>query len=376
MKTGHLEKVKHVDEDCFVSPVVITVKTDKSVKIALISKKLNHSCIKIRPHMPNKEELLHRISVEITRDRTKKVMISKMDLDNAYGQMKLSMGTSRQCVFAITGGKFSEYYRFKKGFYGLADIPTIFQEKIDRTLEYSTPAWLDDILVVTRGDRKEHEKKLFPVLKKLENAGYRASERKSELFSNKTRWLGHEIDETGIKPNKEKGKAILDLKHPENQKQLKSFFGAIQYLAKFLPRLWEKTGKTPRTPKKGLGMELAETTRRGFLHHKEMLTEEPCLAHYAEDRENIVTTDASKTELGISLWQKQPDGEVKPIAFGSRYLIDSEKNDSIGESELPAVVWGLEKFPFSLYGKKGLLYTDHQALEPLYKKAGLSFNSR
>ena len=27
---------------------------------------------------------------------------------------------------------------------------------------------------------------------------------------------------------------------------------------------------------------------------KGMLTEEPCLAHYAKDRENIVTTDASK----------------------------------------------------------------------------------
>ena len=41
MKSRHLEKVKNVDEDCFVSPVVITVKNDKSVKIALGSRKLN-----------------------------------------------------------------------------------------------------------------------------------------------------------------------------------------------------------------------------------------------------------------------------------------------------------------------------------------------
>ena len=34
MKTGHLEKVKHVVKDCFVSLVVITAKNDKSVKIA------------------------------------------------------------------------------------------------------------------------------------------------------------------------------------------------------------------------------------------------------------------------------------------------------------------------------------------------------
>ena len=106
-------------------------------------------------------------------------------------------------------------------------------------MEYCTPAWLDDIIVVTRGDRKDHEKKLFDVLKKLENAGYRASEKKSEFFQIKIKWLGHEIDENGIKPNKEKVKAILDLKNPENSKQLISFLGAIEYLAKFLPRLSE-----------------------------------------------------------------------------------------------------------------------------------------
>ena len=103
--------------------------------------------------MPNMEELLNQISVEITRDRTLQLFMSKIDLDYAYGQMKLSEETSRQCVFALTGGNFSGYYRFKKGFYGLADIPTIFQEKIDRTLEYCTPAWLDDIIVVTRALR-------------------------------------------------------------------------------------------------------------------------------------------------------------------------------------------------------------------------------
>ena len=115
-KSGHLERVKQVDEDCFVSPVVITVKKDKSVKIALDSRKLNDSCIKVRPHMPIMEELLNQISVEITKDRTKKLVISKIDLDYAYGQMMLSEETSRQCVFAITGGNFSATTDSKIGF--------------------------------------------------------------------------------------------------------------------------------------------------------------------------------------------------------------------------------------------------------------------
>ena len=147
--------------------------------------------------------------------------------------MKLSEETSRQCVFAITGGKFSGYYRFKKGFYGLADIPTIFQEMIDRTLEYSRPAWLDVIIIVTRGSEQEHEKKLFDIPNKLEKAGYRTGKNKSEFFMNRIKWLGHEIDKKGIKPNEEKTEAILKLEPPKNTKELKSFLRAIQYMAKF-----------------------------------------------------------------------------------------------------------------------------------------------
>ena len=39
---------------------------------------------------------------------------------------------------------------------------------------------------------------------------------------------------------------------------------------------------------------------------------------------NIVPTDARITRLGITLWQKQDDGNTNPIAFGSRYLNDTE----------------------------------------------------
>ena len=99
-----------------------------------------------------------------------------------------------------------------------------------------------------------------------------------------------------------------------------------------------------------------------------MIIEKPALAHYKKDKDNIVTTDASKTGLGITLWQKQADGELKPIAFSSRFLNDSETKYSIGELELLAVVWGLEQFRFYSYGKKVFLYTDHQALEPLIKQ--------
>ena len=268
----------------------------------------------------------------------------------------------------INRRKIQRLLQIQKKFYELADIPTIFQEKIDRTLGYCTPAWLDDIIIVTRGNKQDHEKKLFDVLNKLEKAGYRASKKKSEFFMKQTKWLGHEIDENGIKPNEEKIEAILKLNPPENTKELKSFLGAIQYMAKFLPKLLERTDRLRKRLKKNETWNWGTEQNEDSGKIKQMLTEGPCLAHYAKDKDNIVTTDASTTGLAITIWQRKDDGNTKPIAYGSRYLNDTEKKYSIGELELLAVVWGLEKFRFHLYGKKVHLYTDHQALEPLIKR--------
>ena len=150
------------------------------------------------------------------------------------------------------------------------------------------------------------------------------------------------------------------MKSPNNTKELRSFLGAIQYLANFLLKLSEKTDQLRKLLKKNEPWTWGEEREKDFKQIKQMLTEKPCLAHYANDKCNMVTTDASKTGLGITLWQKQDNGEIKPITFGSRYLNNTEKNYSIGELELLAVVWGLAKFCiylFYLNGKKVHLYT-------------------
>ena len=118
--------------------------------------------------MPDMEKLISRISRKIVDGPADEIWISKLDLDYAYGQLLLSREARNLCILAITGG----YYRFLKGFYGSAEIPTIFQEKIDQTLEHKHPGWLDDIIVVTKGSKEQHKRELTDVLTRLENAGY------------------------------------------------------------------------------------------------------------------------------------------------------------------------------------------------------------
>ena len=120
--------------------------------------------------------------------------------------------------------------------------------------------------------------------------------------------------------------------------------------------------------KKGTKWKWTTDRNSDFHKIKQEISTLPCLVRYNGNKDNIVTTDACKTGLGVALWQKQGSGELKQIAFISRYLNVAEKKYSIGELEILAVVWGLERFRFHLYGKQVQLFSDHQALEPLLKR--------
>ena len=119
--------------------------------------------------MPNIEELSDKISAEITYSNGE-LWMSKINLDYAYGQAKFSKEASKHCVFSIFGGNFTGNYRFKKNFYGLSNIPTVFQDHIDKVLELKTPVWLDDICV-TNCSAEDNERELREVLSKLEQIG-------------------------------------------------------------------------------------------------------------------------------------------------------------------------------------------------------------
>ena len=80
-----------------------------------------------KAQMSKMEELISPISRKISEGEEGKILTTQLDFDYAYGQIKLDENTKNLCIFTVTGGDFTGYYRFLKGFYGLADIPTIFQ---------------------------------------------------------------------------------------------------------------------------------------------------------------------------------------------------------------------------------------------------------
>ena len=164
------------------------------------------------------DDLLNQISAELSKNELDPIWISVIDLDYAYGQMRLSPETSKHCNFSITGEKINGCYQFLKGFYGPADIPTIFQEKIDRTLGHQVPVWLDDVIVVTRGTKEQHTQKLEWVLTKLENEGYKASKRSRNFIKKKRYGWDKPSHKTESDRIKRKQTQSTNLTHRQTQK--------------------------------------------------------------------------------------------------------------------------------------------------------------
>ena len=112
-------------------------------------------------HMPNMEELLNQISTAITRVQHGPRWMSKIDIAYANSLLKskfpIKGETSKHRIFAVTGGNMNDFYGFRKRFCCLSNIPTKIQEKIDKTMNYQTSVWLDDLNFVTRRVKKNTE---------------------------------------------------------------------------------------------------------------------------------------------------------------------------------------------------------------------------
>ena len=165
---GHIERITDVTDKQFIQPVVITVKRDKSVKIAPDARALNSELIKDKYQMSNLEHLVDMLAEQLDNSASGQAWYTSLDMRYAYGQVPLDEKTARHCNFQIIGGKATGTYRFITGFYGLTVMPTEFQKVMDKKLSNTanTYVFLDDILIVTKGNQTDHYAKVKQVLEK------------------------------------------------------------------------------------------------------------------------------------------------------------------------------------------------------------------
>ena len=83
---GHIEELSNCSDQYFISPIVITVKRNQTIKLALDSKILNTSIHQNKYQMPNIETLMDSLSQIITDYKTEpagNIYFSTIDLKYA-----------------------------------------------------------------------------------------------------------------------------------------------------------------------------------------------------------------------------------------------------------------------------------------------------
>ena len=118
-------------------------------------------------------------------------------------------------------------------------MPAEFQKAVYLTLTNcnDTYAYLDDILVVTKGTLETHRQKLQTVQTKLDEENLAISLDKCKFACKQVEWLGYIINSEGTKPFTQKTEAIEKLSPPKTFKQLKSFMGSIHHLTRYILNL-------------------------------------------------------------------------------------------------------------------------------------------
>ena len=365
LEKGHIEKVNNCSDQYFNSPIVITVKRDQTIKLALDSKILNKSINKNKYQMPNIETLMDSISQITTDYKTEpayKIYFSTIDLKYAYSQLNLHPETAKHCIFNIVSGDMTGTYRFERGFYGPTDMPAELQKAMDYTLIRlkSTFCFLDDILIVSKGSEEDHFKLVPDCLQKLDADNLWINLPQCHFAKKEISWLGYNITQSGTSPLETKTSAILSLQLPNTLKKLRSFLGSVHYISKFIPNLAQLLKFIPNlvihsdpffvnlTNTSGLTNTLnilmllnreSRITQKTFIIIRKLKTRIKC--------------DASRSVLGAALEQLTVNG-WKPISFASGFLNSNEERYSVNELELLGVVWSREYFKNYLYGKEFL----------------------
>ena len=218
-----------------------------------------------------------------------------LDLSQGYYSIPICKKSQKICTTILPWGKYA-YLRLPMG---VACAPDIFQSIMMDLLGDLDFVFvcMDDVLIIQRVGESEsdHLAKVEIVLNRLQTKGFRANLRKSFFMKSEVDYLGFLLTKDGIRPQPKKVEAMLRMKPPTNQKQLKMFLGMIN----FYRDMWPRRSHVLAPLNKLAGMKSKkdwkweESHQTSFLEAKDMLKKEALLAFPDFTKTFHLYTDAS-----------------------------------------------------------------------------------
>lgn len=286
--------------------------------------------------------------------------------------MPLSKESRRVTAFSTPGG----LYQYKTLPFGMTNSPAAFNKvmrEVMRDVE-GVEMFVDDVLIHSPSFR-QHLETLRIVLERLRSYNLTIKPSKCMIGHEKVPFLGHVIGGGQYGCQSDKIAKVKNAPRPQNKTQVKSFLGLIGYYRDYIPNFAVIAAPLHELLRKHApnNVQWTGAQEEAFETLKSLLCKEPILQLPNFDKQFILRTDASKEGIGAVLMQES-NGQAFPVSYYSRKLRAAEKNYSTVELELLAVVEGVKKYYFYLYGDQFVIETDHLPLASL--KTSKNANAR
>ena len=348
-------KQSEIIEDCispWESPVVMIRKTDGSTRFCIDFRKLNKVIEKDVYPLPNIELVL--------RNFNQCKYFSKIDFTSGFFQIKLDENDRKYTAFSTRRGKF----QFRVLPQGFANSSSIFQRTMNLIMsglgwEYIL-VYVDDILVFSKSF-EDHLVHLTNLFNKLREYKLTVKISKCEFAMKELVFLGHLIDNDGIRPDPKKTTVISKCAVPRNLGEVRTFLGVTGYYRKFIHG-YSNHAKPLRDLTNGTKWWWTETEQKAFDKLKDELCHAPVLAHVDNTQPFTLLTDSSNYAVGVILEQNG-----HPVYYYSQSLKKAEQKYGTSEKECLAMVLGIKKFRSYLYGNPFTVITDHSCLRYLFE---------
>ncbi len=152
--------------------------------------------------------------------------------------------------------------------------------------------------------------------------------------------------------------------------KVRSYLGLTGYNRQFIRGYADIAHPLTSLLKRGAKFHCGPEQQNAFETLKVKLISAPVLILPDYTREFILCTDASDIGLGGILMQER-NGKPQPIPYASRLCTSAERNYSITERETLAVIYCLERFRDMILDYKVKVWTDHTAIQSLFKHKNL-----